>query len=304
MAADEWQRLTEKFDRVLDHMETLLERAAPVKEPADPDYASFWAFRWQRSGESGSVAAIEHPHLTDLDDLVGVDYAKEMLVQNTAQFVAGVSANNILLWGERGNGKSSSVKGLLKLFAPKGLRLIEVQRQDLLSLSAIAGRLRNRPYRFIIFCDDLSFAEAEADYRALKTLLDGGVEERPGNVLIYATSNRRHLMPEPMTDNTGSLEIHPEEAVSEKLALSDRFGLTIGFSTFDQETFLAIVENYAGRLAIPIEREALRKEAKLWALYSGRRSGRAARQFIDDLRGRLELDTLPPLTPPKIGGGL
>ena len=289
MAVDEWHRLTERLDRVLDHVETLLERTAPVNEPADPDYASCWAFRWQQSGDTGRVTAIEHPHLTDLDDLVGVDFAKEVLVRNTAQFVAGVPANNVLLWGERGNGKSSSVKGLLRLFAPRGLRLIEVQRQDLMSLPAIAGRLRDRPYRFIIFCDDLSFAEDEDEYRALKTLLDGGVEERPDNVLIYATSNRRHLMPEPMTDNTGSLEIHPEEAVSEKLALSDRFGLTIGFTTFDQETFLAIVENYAERLAIPVEREALRKEAKLWALYGGRRSGRAARQFIDDLRGRLEL---------------
>jgi uncharacterized protein len=289
VAVEEWHRLTERLEKVLDHMETLLERTAPVQDPPDPDYASFWAFRWQRTGEGGRVTAIDHPHLTDLDDLVGVDYAKEALVRNTAQFVAGVPANNILLWGERGNGKSTSVKGLLRLFAPQGLRLIEVQRQDLLSLSAIAGRLRDRPYRFIIFCDDLSFAEDEGDYRALKTLLDGGVEERPGNVLIYATSNRRHLMPEPMTDNTGSLEIHPEEAVSEKLALSDRFGLAIGFTTFDQETFLAIVENYAERLAIPINREALRQEAKLWALYSGRRSGRAARQFIDDLRGRLAL---------------
>ncbi|HYS42541.1 MAG TPA: ATP-binding protein, partial [Geobacteraceae bacterium] len=258
-------------------------------DSASADFAASWAFRWQKTGETGRIAPVVHPHLFDLDDLVGVDHAKEELVRNTAQFVAGASANNVLLWGERGNGKSSCVKGLLRLFAPRGLRLIELQRWDLLSLSAIVGQLRHQPFRFILFCDDLSFAEGEGEYRALKTLLDGGIEERPGNVLIYATSNRRHLMPEPMNDNIGGGEIHPEEAVSEKLSLSDRFGLAIGFSTFDQETYLAIVRSYGERLNVPIGWEELRKEAILWALYSGRRSGRAARQFIDDLKGRLEL---------------
>lgn len=289
MAVEQWERLVTRLDGVLDRVERLLERAAPAPEPGDADFASSWAFRWQKTGDTGRIVPVVHPHLFDLDDLVGVDYAKEELVRNTAQFVAGAPANNVLLWGERGNGKSSCVKGLLRLFAPRGLRLIELQRWDLLSLPAIVGELRHRPFRFILFCDDLSFAEGEGDYRALKTLLDGGIEERPGNVLIYATSNRRHLMPEPMTDNIGGGEIHPEEAVSEKLSLSDRFGLAIGFSTFDQETYLAIVRNYGERLNVPIEWEELRKEATLWALHSGRRSGRAARQFIDDLKGRLEL---------------
>jgi predicted AAA+ superfamily ATPase len=289
VAAEQWERLVTRLDGVLDRVERLLERNNPTMESAGADFSSSLAFRWQKTGDTGRIVPVVHPHLFDLDDLVGVDHAKEELVRNTAQFVAGAPANNVLLWGERGNGKSSCVKGLLKLFAPRGLRLIEVQRWDLLSLSAIVGQLRHQPFRFILFCDDLSFAEGEGDYRALKTLLDGGIEERPGNVLIYATSNRRHLMPELMTDNIGGGEIHPEEAVSEKLSLSDRFGLTIGFSTFDQETYLAIVRNYGERLNVPIGWDELRKEAILWALYSGRRSGRAARQFIDDLKGRLEL---------------
>jgi predicted AAA+ superfamily ATPase len=290
MAAEQWERLATRLDGVLDRVERILERTNTTMESAGADFAGSWAFRWQKTGDTGRIVPVVHPHLFDLDDLVGVDHAKEELVRNTAQFVAGAPANNVLLWGERGNGKSSCVKGLLRLFAPRGLRLIELQRWDLLSLSAIVGQLRHQPFRFILFCDDLSFTEGEGDYRALKTLLDGGIEERPGNVLIYATSNRRHLMPELMTDNIGGGEIHPEEAVSEKLSLSDRFGLTIGFSTFDQETYLAIVRNYGERLSVPIGWEELRKEAILWALYSGRRSGRAARQFIDDLKGRLELE--------------
>jgi len=289
VAAEQWERLATRLDGVLDRVERLLERDNPTMDLAGADFAASWAFRWQKTGETGRIVPVVHPHLFDLDDLVGVDHAKEELVRNTAQFVAGAPANNVLLWGERGNGKSSCVKGLLRPFAPRGLRLIELQRWDLLSLSAIVGQLRHQPFRFILFCDDLSFAEGEGEYRALKTLLDGGIEERPGNVLIYATSNRRHLMPEPMTDNIGGGEIHPEEAVSEKLSLSDRFGLAIGFSTFDQETYLAIVRSYGERLNVPIGWEELRKEAVLWALYSGRRSGRAARQFIDDLKGRLEL---------------
>ena len=289
MATEQWERLTSRLDGVLDRVERILERSNPTMESTGADFTASWAFRWQKTGETGRIVPVVHPHLFDLDDLVGVDHAKDEIVRNTAQFVAGAPANNVLLWGERGNGKSSCVKGLLRLFAPRGLRLIELQRWDLLSLSAIVGQLRHQPFRFILFCDDLSFAEGEVDYRALKTLLDGGIEERPGNVLIYATSNRRHLMPEPMTDNIGGGEIHPEEAVSEKLSLSDRFGLTIGFSTFDQETYLAIVRNYGERLNVPIGWEELRKEAILWALYSGRLSGRAARQFIDDLKGRLEL---------------
>jgi uncharacterized protein len=286
---DQWEKLVTRLEGVLTHADHLLERVAPSLGRTRIDFEAYWAFRWQRAGDGGKIVPVEHPHLVDLDDLVGVDYAKERLVRNTAQFVSGAPANNVLLWGERGNGKSSCIKGLLNIFAPRGLRLVEVQRWDLLSLPAIVGALREAPFRFILFCDDLSFGEGEVEFRALKTLLDGGIEERPENVLIYATSNRRHLMPEPMSDNTGSGEIHPEEAVSEKLSLSDRFGLTLGFSTFDQETYLAIVRNYAERFQIKIMSEELGREALLWALYSGRRSGRSARQFIDDLKGRIAL---------------
>ncbi len=289
VAEEKWDRLVTRLDGVLDRVDRLLERSTPPEVPDRVDCAGYWAFRWQKEGDSGTLIPVAHPHLVELDDLTGIDDAKELLVRNTAQFVAGVPANNVLLWGERGNGKSSCVKGLLTKFAPRGLRLIEVQKWDLLSLPAIVDRLRGLPFRFILFCDDLSFGEGETEYRPLKPLLDGGIEARPENLLIYATSNRRHLMPEPMSDNTGSGEIHPEEAVSEKLSLSDRFGLTLGFSTFDQETYLEIVAHYAQRLGVTMEGEQLRKEAILWALYSGRRSGRSARQFIDDLKGRLAL---------------
>lgn len=284
---ERWNGILEKLDRLCDRVEGVLGAVAPPPAPDQAIFSDFIAFRWEKHGHAGRIVPIEHPHLVDLDDILGVDYAKEELVRNTAQFVAGAPANNALLWGERGNGKSSCVKGLLKKFAPRGLRLVEVQRWDLLSLPAIIHLLRGVPFRFVLFCDDLSFGEGEADYRGLKTLLEGGIEARPDNMLIYATSNRRHLMPEPMSDNTGAAEIHPEEAVSEKLSLSDRFGLTLGFSTFDQETYLAIVEHYAGILNLRVDRQQLRKEALLWALYSGRRSGRAARQFVDDLAGRL-----------------
>lgn len=282
-----WSGTIENLDRLCSRLEGILDA---LVEPAVADgsiFERFIAFRWEKQWQGGRIRPIEHPHLVDLDDLLGVEDAKAELVRNTAQFVASRPANNVLLWGERGNGKSSCIKGVLKRFFPQGLRLIEVQRWDLLSLPSIIQHLRGLPFRFIIFCDDLSFSEGESDYRGLKTFLEGGLEERPDNVLIYATSNRRHLMPEPMTDNTSMEEIHPEEAVSEKLSLSDRFGLTLGFSTFDQQTYLKIVENYAKQLNLQVSRKELRREALRWALYSTRRSGRAARQFVDDLAGRL-----------------
>ena len=282
--------IIDKLDRLLNRLDVVLDVFAPPPPPDDSVFERFVAFRWEKYGHTGRILPVEHPHLIDLDDLLGVDYAKSELIRNTRQFAAGRPANNVLLWGERGNGKSSCIKGLLKMFAPLGVRLIEVQRWDLLSLPAIIHCLRGIPYRFILFCDDLSFSEGEADYRGLKTLLEGGIEARSDNILIYATSNRRHLMPEPMTDNTGSEEIHPEEAVSEKLSLSDRFGLTLGFSRFDQETYLAIVKHYASQMNLPLKGEKLRREAILWALYSGGRSGRAARQFVDDLVGKLAED--------------
>ncbi len=276
------------MDHLLERVENIVDTFSPPSGTDNSIFHDHIAFRWVKRQDSGSIVPVEHPHLFDLHDLVGIDFAREELIRNTAQFVEGYPANNVLLWGERGTGKSSCVKGLLKLFALRGLRMVEVQKNDLLCLSQIVRSLRGIPYRFILYCDDLSFDEGEISYRELKAVLEGGVEEKPENVLLYATSNRRHLMPEPMDDNLGR-EIHPEEAVSEKLSLADRFGLTLSFYPFSQETYLLCVEHYAERMDLPIGKDSLRTDALRWALYKGQRSGRAARQFIDDLAGRLKV---------------
>jgi uncharacterized protein len=279
---------TDRFEALLERVDRLIEGMMPAA-PAPPDCEHFLAFRWERMGDRGRLTPVMYPHLYDLDELVGIDDIKEEVIRNTTQFVLGLPANNVLLWGERGCGKSSLVKGLLKPFASRGLRIVELKRWDIMSLPHITSLLRGAPYRFLLFCDDLSFDEGEGDFRALKTLLDGDIEERPGNVLIYATSNRRHLMPERMGDNTGELEIHPEEAVGEKLALSDRFGLTFGFYSLDQDEYLDVVRYYAARRGLPVKDAELCDLALKWSLYSARRSGRSARQFVDDLEGRLGL---------------
>jgi predicted AAA+ superfamily ATPase len=285
---DNWDGIIVKMDRLLDRLENIADSFLPPPDAGDCAFDDHIAFRWVKWKDTGKIVPVDHPHLFDLDNLVGIDFARDELVRNTAQFVEGFPANNVLLWGERGTGKSSCVKGLLKIFAPRGLRIIEVQKNDLLGLSQIVRMLRGIPYRFILYCDDLSFDEGEISYREMKAVLEGGVEEKPENVLLYATSNRRHLMPEPMSDNLGR-EIHPEEAVSEKLSLADRFGLTLSFYTFSQDTYLSVVEHYAGKMRLPIEKDALHTEALRWALHKGQRSGRSARQFIDDLAGRLKV---------------
>ncbi|MDD2320709.1 MAG: ATP-binding protein [Geobacteraceae bacterium] len=284
----DWHHIIDKVDRLLDRFDAYLEKSSAPPRFDVSLFEKHLAFRWERRTVGGFLVPIEHPHLFDLDDLVGVDMAKEELTRNTSQFVAGYPANNVLLWGERGTGKSSCIKGLLKPFSPRGLRIIEVQKDDLLHLGDILRLVRATPWRFILFCDDLSFEEGEASYRELKAILEGGIEARPENVLLYATSNRRHLMPEPMNDNLGK-EIHPEEAISEKLSLADRFGLALSFYSFSQDIYLSIVEHYAERLQLDIGRNELRGEALRWALFKGQRSGRSARQFIDDLAGRLAL---------------
>ena len=273
---------------LLEKIERLVDRFTP-EDPEPPAFERYLAFRWERRGEGGLLAPISHPHLFQLEDLVGVDDIKNEVVRNTTQFVAGLPANNVLLWGERGCGKSSLVKGLLKPFAPQKLRIIELKRWDIMSLPQIIALLRESSYRFILFCDDLSFDDGEGDYRALKTLLDGDIEERPANVLIYATSNRRHLMPERVADTAHEEEIHPEEAVGERLALSDRFGLSLGFYSFDQEEYLAVVRHYAAQRQLDVADEELCDKALKWCMNTARRSGRSARQFIDDLEGRLVL---------------
>jgi uncharacterized protein len=285
---ERWERMAERLERLLDRVHALVEPFLPPPAPGEPFFARHLALRWRRAAAGGFLEPVVHPHLPDLGDLVGVEVAKREVVRNTAQFVEGFGANNVLLWGERGTGKSTCVKGLLRLFGARGLRLVQVHRDDLFSLPSIVGPLRDVPFRFVVFCDDLSFSEGEGEYRELKAMLDGGVEARPENVLFYATSNRRHLLPERMEDHLGR-EVHPREAVSEKLSLADRFGLTLSFYPFDQETYLAIVERYAASFGLAVEPSTLRRDALQWALFRGTRSGRAARQFIDDLAGRLKV---------------
>lgn len=283
----------DKHEALLDKLDRLLDRLNPAEEGM-PDFNANLAFRWERTGDnSGRLAAVTNPHLFDIGDLVGIDNIRDEVIRNTRQFVNGFPANNVLLWGARGCGKSSLVKGLLKLFAPDGLRIIELKRWDLMSLPLIMSVVRDLPNRFILFCDDLSFDEGEGDFRALKTLLDGDIEERPANILIYATSNRRHLMPERMSENSGEREIHPDEAVGEKLALSDRFGLSLGFYCLDQNEYLAVVREYAMRRRLALPDDELCDKALQWARLTARRSGRSARQFIDDLEGSMLIQDLP-----------
>jgi predicted AAA+ superfamily ATPase len=281
--------LVERLGRLLDRGETLLSSHVPQAPPLKDIIEDYVAFRWQAGGRSGFFHPVEHPDYVDHDDLVGIDRVLEQLSRNTLQFIRGFPANNVLLWGERGCGKSSAIKGLLRDYPAQGLRLIEVRKEDLWQLHVITAFLRGLPFRFILFCDDLSFDEAEISYRELKAILEGGLEARPDNVLIYATSNRRHLMPEAMADNISGNEIHPHEAVSEKLSLSDRFGLRLGFYPMDRKTYLEIVFCLAEKRGLLITPEDLRIEAEQWSLRQGGRSGRAARQFIDDLSGRLGL---------------
>lgn len=277
-----------KLDVLLDKISCLVDRLAPAMA-APPDFSTQLAFRWERSGEQGHLTAVVHPHLFDIHDLVGIDRVRDQVLRNTQQFVRGFPANNVLLWGARGCGKSSLVKGLLLSFAPHGLRIVELKRWDIMSLPQIITQLRGLPYFFILFCDDLSFDDGEGDFRALKTLLDGDIEERPANILIYATSNRRHLMPERLEDNNGGGEIHPDESVGEKLALSDRFGISLGFYDFDQDEYLAVIRRYAAIRNLTIPHEELCDKALQWFRATGKRSGRSARQFIDDLEGAMLL---------------
>jgi predicted AAA+ superfamily ATPase len=285
----ELSELLERLGRLLERGETLLSSYLPPTSPLEDILEEYVAFRWQGSGRSGIFHPIAYPDFVDHQDLVGIDRALELLSRNTLQFVRGYPANNVLLWGERGSGKSSAIKGLLNEYAAQGLRLIEIRKEDLWQLHTITSDLRGLSCRFILFCDDLSFDETEISYRELKAVLEGGLEARPENVLIYATSNRRHLMPESMADNVSGNEIHPHEAVSEKLSLSDRFGLRLGFYPMDRETYLEIIFRMAEKRGLLITPQELQSEAEQWSLRQGGRSGRAARQFIDDFSGRLAL---------------
>jgi uncharacterized protein len=258
-----------------------------------PDWNASIAFRYRRrrSGQ-GVITPVQHVGAMSLDDLREIDDQKEKIYRNTAQFVRGATANNVLLTGARGTGKSSLIRACLHAFAAQGLRLIEVDKSDLVDLTDIVELIAARPEKFIIFCDDLSFDEGEAGYKALKSVLDGSVAAASANVLIYATSNRRHLLPEYMSENltykhTDDGEVHPGEGVEEKISLSERFGLWVSFYPFSQDEYLHIVSQWLGALDVAPDRIAsARADALLWALERGSRSGRVAYQFAKDFAGR------------------
>ncbi len=257
-----------------------------------PDWNASIAFRYRRRGGSGLIEPVRQVASIRLDSLVEVEPQKERLLRNTEQFVAGHGANNVLLTGSRGTGKSSLIKACLNHFAPRGLRLIEVDKTDLVDLPDIADLVAQRPERFIVFCDDLSFDEGEPGYKALKSILDGSISQASDNVLIYATSNRRHLLPEYMKENlsyqhTEDGEVHPGEVIEEKISLSERFGLWVSFYPFSQDEYLAIVAHWLRGFGVSDEAIAqARQESLVWALERGSRSGRVAFQFAKDYSGR------------------
>ncbi len=291
--------LLPRLERLMDRIESLLTAyAGGSGDESGEVYADSVAFQWRKMGGRGLLEPIVHPDLADLGDLFGLDREIGILVRNTRQFVRGMPANNTLIWGERGTGKSSVVKGLLARFAGEGLRMIEVRKQDLTDLPEIVEILWDRPERFVLFCDDLSFLDDESVYLELKALLEGSLSARPDNVLVYATSNRRHLMSEKFADNTPRYspdddEIHPQETVEEKVSLSDRFGLSIGFYRITQDTYFEIVRHLVDQRGIHIDGDLLRRESLRWVQRASGRSGRVARQFVDDLEGRLKLGELP-----------
>jgi predicted AAA+ superfamily ATPase len=258
-----------------------------------PDWNASTAFRYRtRGGRGGRLEPVRHVASIRLASLVEVVAQKERIVRNTEQFVAGKAANNMLLTGARGTGKSSLIKACLNEFAPRGLRLIEVDKSDMIDLPDIVDLVAERPERFVIFCDDLSFDEGEPGYKALKSILDGSVAQSTDNVLIYATSNRRHLLPEYMKENlsyrhTEDGEVHPGEVIEEKISLSERFGLWVSFYPFSQDEYLAIVAEWLRGFGVGAEAiAAARQESLVWALERGSRSGRVAYQFARDYAGR------------------
>lgn len=281
------EKLILRTEALMARFETML----PVP-PAEPDWSAL-AWRWQHNNGRGYLECIAHPHQIKLADLRNVDEQKSEIVRNTEQFVRGFTANNVLLTGARGTGKSSLVKALLSRFAKQGLRLVEVDRQDLVDLPQITALLRPRAERFIVFCDDLSFESGDPGYKALKVVLDGSVAVTSDNILVYATSNRRHLMPEYMAENLETRhldgEIRPGESVEEKVSLSDRFGIWLSFYSFSQEEYLLVAEQWLRHYGINKINDEARRAALQWSLTRGSRSGRAAYQFARDYAGRQKL---------------
>ncbi|MEE7440657.1 ATP-binding protein [Methylobacterium oryzae] len=274
---------------LLERIATALERTAPAVPPAfDPSAAD--AFLW---GPERRLTPVPQVARVEMGLLTGIDRARDTLVENTERFARGLPANNALLWGARGMGKSSLVKAAhaeINARRPAGslpMKLVEIHREDIEALPDLMALLRPDPHRWLVYCDDLSFDADDTSYKSLKTALDGGIEGRPGNVLFYATSNRRHLLARDMVENERSTAINPGEAVEEKVSLSDRFGLWLGFHKCSQDEYLAMIRAYADRYGLAVAPEQLRAESLEWATTRGSRSGRTAFQFIQDLAGRL-----------------
>lgn len=282
---NDWDKLYNRTETLLSRLEGLL--------PADrtcADWNAATAFRWRKRGRTGSIEPVSHPHRITFEALRGIERQGNLIDQNTHQFVQGHPANNVLLTGARGTGKSSLIKAMLNKYEAKGLRLIEVEKHDLTDLHDIVEQIYRRPERFILYCDDLSFESGEPGYKALKVVLDGSIATPSDNVLVYATSNRRHLMPQSMQDNLDTRhvggEIHPSETAEEKTSLSERFGLWVSFHPFDQDQYLDIVANWLSCFGIEEMAPAVREAALQWALGRGSRSGRVAWQFARDWAGK------------------
>ena len=277
-----------RADDVLERIAEALERLAPAP-PEALDFSAAEAFVWH--AEERRLAPVARVNRVEMSLLHGIDRVRDLLVENTERFARGLPANNALLWGARGMGKSSLVKAVHAAIGAAhpaaGLKLIEIHREDIESLPELMEPLRHARERFIVFCDDLSFEAEDTSYKALKTMLEGGIEGRPDNVIFYATSNRRHLMAREMVDNERATAINPGEAIEEKVSLSDRFGLWLGFHRCSQDEYLAMVDGYVARYRIPIAADELRREALEWATTRGARSGRVAWQYVQDLAGRL-----------------
>ena len=285
--------MNEAFERLLQRAESLISRIESVlPQPLGaPDWNASVAFRYRKRGSHGLLEPVRHVAVIGLGDLQEIDDQKEKIQRNTEHFVQGLPANNVLLTGARGTGKSSLIKACLNAYSGQGLRLIEVDKADLTDLPDIVEVVADRPEKFIVFCDDLSFEDGEPGYKALKSILDGSVAAATPNVLIYATSNRRHLLPEYMKENlsythTDDGEVHPGEVVEEKISLSERFGLWVSFYPFSQDEYLTVVNQWLAHHGVPAsEFDAARPQALVWALERGSRSGRVAYQFARDYAG-------------------
>ncbi len=286
MTDESVETLNRKLDLLIEAIGRLAPRAAPASDLGEAD-----CFVW--AAEPGHLEPVHRVNRVEIGLIRGVDRVRDILVDNTQRFAAGLPANNVLLWGARGMGKSSLVKAVHasintgRAGNAEPLKLVEIHREDIDSLPRLMGLLKNAPFRIILFCDDLSFDHDDTSYKSLKAALEGGVEGRPDNVIFYATSNRRHLLPRDMIENERSTAINPSEAVEEKVSLSDRFGLWLGFHKCSQDEYLDMVDGYAAWHGLDIEPETLRAEALEWATTRGSRSGRVAWQYLQDLAGRL-----------------